>query len=173
MSGPRYAFNLFGSARKPGIQFSFTEYDFGPCFVLRTIMQRIAYLTLANYDNTAISIESNFEKTSQLDVQLAPGQVLLPTTPDDPELDTKILKVPIIYTPRDIEAMRETIEFDINGIHKTSVTIKGEGIPLKLELTQPDAEYVNFGAPLVGEIVTRTVQLTNKSKRPVRVTLVD
>jgi hydrocephalus-inducing protein len=73
VSGPSYTFTLNGSARKPGIDFSFTEFDFGPCFVLRTIMPKIAYLELVNYDDTAISVETDFEKTSVLDVQLAPG----------------------------------------------------------------------------------------------------
>lgn len=35
VSGPAYHFNLSGSARTPSINFSFTTYDFGPCFVLK------------------------------------------------------------------------------------------------------------------------------------------
>ena len=40
VSGPKYSFTLQGSSRKPGINFSFNEKDFGPCFVLRTIMPK-------------------------------------------------------------------------------------------------------------------------------------
>jgi len=97
-------------------------------------MPRTTYLELANYDDTAVSIETDFEKTNTIDVQLAPGQVLLPTTANDPEREKKVLKVPIIFTPRAIEKCKETVAFDINGIHKMSAVIKGEGIPLKLEL---------------------------------------
>ena len=37
---------------------------------------------MINYDNQAISIESDFIRHPYLDVQLAPGQVLLPCRPD-------------------------------------------------------------------------------------------
>lgn len=35
ISGPKYDFHLVGKARKPGIKFSTTTVDFGPCFVTR------------------------------------------------------------------------------------------------------------------------------------------
>jgi hypothetical protein len=81
--------------------------------------------------------------------------------------------VPIIFTPREITTIRETVTFDINNVHKMSVVIKGEGIPLKLELANSEQENVNFGVARVGTEVSKTVQLTNRSKRPVRVTLVE
>jgi len=34
-SGPNYYFSLVGSAKKPGVEFSFLNYDFRQCFVLR------------------------------------------------------------------------------------------------------------------------------------------
>lgn len=78
-----------------------------------------------------------------------------------------------MFTPRAIETVKETVHFDINGIYKVSTVIKGEGIPLKLELASAEQEYVNFGVVRVGADVTKTVLLTNKSKRPVRLTLID
>lgn len=35
ISGPTYTFILRGTAKTPGIDFSFYTYDFGPCFVLK------------------------------------------------------------------------------------------------------------------------------------------
>jgi len=61
---------------------SFTAYDFGPSFVMKQPMPRQGVLTIVNNDNIAISIETDFEKKPYLDCQLAPGQVLLPSTPD-------------------------------------------------------------------------------------------
>jgi hydrocephalus-inducing protein len=57
---------------------SFNTYDFGPCFVMRQPMPKTVMLEITNMDNSAISIETNFEKKPYLDVQLSPGQVLMP-----------------------------------------------------------------------------------------------
>ena len=65
-------------------------------------MPRTETLEIINYDNSAISVETAFEKLPHLDVQLAPGQVLLPTSPTDPDLEKKKLLVPITFTPREI-----------------------------------------------------------------------
>lgn len=35
ISGPTYTFIMRGTAKIPGIDFSFFNYDFGPCFVLK------------------------------------------------------------------------------------------------------------------------------------------
>jgi Flagellar-associated PapD-like len=173
VSGPKYTFVLQGSSRKPGVHFSFNEKDFGPCFVLRTLMPKTEMLEIINYDNSAISIETNFEKLPHLDVQLAPGQVLLPTTPNDPDLEKKKLIVPIIFTPREIMTYNNVVVFDINNVMKFQVVIKGEGTQVKLELASRDQETVDFGVSRVGVEKTKTVQLTNKSKRSINLTLVD
>lgn len=76
-SGPKYDFLLNGSARKPGIKLSFHNYDFGPCFVMRQPMPKKMILEITNFDNSAISVETNYERKPYLDVQLAPGQVLV------------------------------------------------------------------------------------------------
>jgi hydrocephalus-inducing protein len=44
ISGPTYTFVLRGSAKKPGIDFSFFSFDFGPCFVLKQPLPITAYL---------------------------------------------------------------------------------------------------------------------------------
>lgn len=173
VSGPKYSFVLQGSSRKPGVHFGFNEKDFGPCFVLRTIMPKTEMLEIINYDNSAISIETTFEKLPHLDVQLAPGQVLLPTTPNDPDLERKKLLVPIIFTPREVTNYSDVITFDINNVMKYQVTVKGEGVPVKLELGSREQENVDFGVVRVGSEKTKTVQLINKSKRSIILTLVD
>lgn len=76
-----------------------------------------------------MSLECQFEKTSYLDVQLANGQVLLPF-----DQNKDILKVPFVFTPRDIEKYEETVLLDINGLHTMEVKIKGEGVPFKIDL---------------------------------------
>jgi hypothetical protein len=45
---------------------------------MRQPMPKTVMLEITNMDNSAISIETNFEKKPYLDVQLSPGQVLMP-----------------------------------------------------------------------------------------------
>lgn len=114
VSGPIYNFVLQGNARKPGVELKFLSYDFGPCYVMKSPLPITALLEMRNRDNTAMSVESLFEKKPFLDVQLASGQVILPlqieSTKDKRGLiETKefnVLKVPIVFTPR------ETIKYD-------------------------------------------------------------
>jgi hydrocephalus-inducing protein len=101
ISGPTYQFDLKGSARKPGVDLSFTSYDFGPCFVLKQPLSTTVYLEMRNRDNSAMSIESSFDKKPHLDFQLANGQVLLPIQLDKDKKETNVLRVPIVFTPRE------------------------------------------------------------------------
>lgn len=166
-SGPKFNFLLNGTARKPGIEMSFHQYDFGPCFVTRQPMSIKAVLELVNNDDSAISIETNFEKKPYLDVQLSPGEVLLPSTKDKQEK----LSIPIIFTPRAIQKYYEVVTFDFNGIYKIDVVIKGEGIPMNIELVDPDQHIVDFGILAKGSDVTKTVNLINKSRKAIQFTL--
>lgn len=166
-SGPKFNFLLNGTARKPGIEMSFHQYDFGACFFTRQPMPVRAVLELTNHDDSAISIETNFEKKPYLDVQLSPGEVLLPSTKDKLE---KLL-IPIIFTPREITKYNEVVTLDFNGIYKIDVVIKGEGIPLNIELKDPDQHIVDFGIVPKGSDSTKVVELVNKSRKPIQFTL--
>jgi hypothetical protein len=45
--------------------------------------------------------------------------------------------VPIHWTPRTPGVFAETIEFLVNGKHKQIIKIKGEGVPMLVELEDP------------------------------------
>jgi len=62
---------------------------------------------------------------------------------------------------------REVVTFDFNGLYKMDVVISGEGIPMQLELVDPDQAIVDFGIVSVMGDVTKTIPLINKSKKPV------
>jgi len=126
-------------------------------------MPKKIVLEIINLDNSAIAVETTFEKKPYLDVQLAPGQVLVPSTKEAPIK----LEIPIIFTPREIKKYQETISFEFNNLYTIDVTITGEGIPMQLELEDPDQAVVDFGVVSVGGDVTRTIPLVNKSKKPV------
>lgn len=101
--------------------------SFGPCFVLKQPLGITGVLELRNRDSVAMSIESQFEKKPYLDFQLSSGQVLLPLQLDKDKKEVNVLRVPIIFTPRETIKYDETIILDINNLHKIEVKITGEG----------------------------------------------
>ena len=64
------------------------------------------------------------------------------------------LEIPILFTPRDIKSYSEVVTFDFNKLYKVDVIVKGEGIPLQLELKDPDQAFLDFGIVSVGGDVT-------------------
>jgi hydrocephalus-inducing protein len=164
VSGPKYDFHLVGRARKPGIKLSSTTVDFGPCFVSRQPVPIKKTLLVSNIDTTAISVETDYEKKPHLDVLLTPGQVLMP---EGSAPDVEKLAIPILFTPRDIRSYLEKFTLDFNNLYKVDVIVKGEGIPLQLELVDQDQAFLDFGILSVGGDVTKTVPLVNRSKKPV------
>ncbi len=64
--------------------------------------------------------------------------------------ENNVLKIPIVFTPRESKKYEETITFDINGLHKIDVLVQGEGIPLKLELESSQDQNIDFGIARVG-----------------------
>jgi len=112
-----------------------------------------------------MSLEANFEKTNYLDIQLANGQVLLPYNNNN-----NILKVPIVFTPRDIMKYEETIQLDINNLHKMELKVMGEGIPFKIDLDKQEDQVINFGTVKTGQDITKTIYIVNHSKKAINIT---
>lgn len=66
-------------------------------------------------------------------MNLVPGTVLMPMSSENKEDEHKI-EIPIMFTPREMKTYQEKVTFDFNNLYKVDVIIKGEGIPLQLEL---------------------------------------
>ena len=172
VSGPTYVLEIRGNARKPGVELSFFEYNFGPCFVLKHPLAITKELELKNRDNAAMSIETLFEKKNYLDFQLASGQVLFPLQYDkNTGKELNILKIPVVFTPREFMSYEEVITLDINNLFKLDLKIYGEGIQFKLELEKTEDQHIDFGILKVGQDVTRTVSLINYSKKSMNLSL--
>lgn len=61
-----------------------------------------------------------------------------------------MLTVPIMFTPRELKKYSQDFVFDINGLNKIIVKVKGEGVPLKLELEKTQDQNIDFGITKVG-----------------------
>ena len=98
--------DLIGAARRPNIDFSVTNHDFGPCFVGRsgvtsavdpfspshgnTPFEQLD-VVLSNKDLTDCWVSTTFQRSSWLDVQLVTSMIEAGGS----------LVVPIIFTPRE------------------------------------------------------------------------
>jgi hydrocephalus-inducing protein len=165
----KYIYNLVpkGSGVKPALQFSFMQFDFGPCFVTspggQTIVEETV-LSLVNRDSVNnISIDCGFQKTRALWID-CPPTVLEPGA---------VLNIPIRFAPRDVKDYTFILPFVVNGTSKIPVTITGSGIQARIELADPSQRRINFGVVNVGDEVRKNVTLINRSKKALPVQLVE
>eukprot|EP00397_Hematodinium_sp_SG-2012_P000030 GEMP01000030.1.p1 GENE.GEMP01000030.1~~GEMP01000030.1.p1 ORF type:complete len:4608 (+),score=1069.56 GEMP01000030.1:10-13833(+) len=180
-SGPgesAYLIELMGRARRPQLDFSFTNYDFGPCFVKKGTMsagepsspqnaskQPYSHVDLivTNRDQHDCILSTSFLRLPYLDVQMNTTMIEAGQS----------LTVPIIFTPRDYIEYRERIEFMINDVTKSYVNLRGRGTPMHLELVSMEMQNVDFGVTTGNQSVSRSVRVVNKSARSVTFTLTD
>ena len=171
VSGPTYTFLLNARARIPNVHFSTVCVNFGPCYVMRQHTSVSQVLTIRNLDKEALSVETNFENKnkSHLDIaNLYTGQVVLPYTKktDKNEKNEKdeSLNVQFIFTPREFIKYREIIKFTFNGIYDVEVEVLGEGIPLRLELEDPNLQVLNFGIIQLGQFKKMEFSIINRGR---------
>lgn len=161
VSGPKYDFHLSGKARKPGVKLNSHVFDFGSCFVTAQPAPIKKILEITNLDSQAISLETDFEKKTYLDLPVVPGQVLMPG-------EENKLQIPIVFTPREIRKYSETVRLDFNGLYFVDLQIAGQGIPLNLDLKDPDHQTTDLGTVSVGGNATRVVPVINRSTKSVK-----
>lgn len=78
------------------------------------------------------------------------------------------LEIPIYFTPREIRKYHETVKLDFNGLYFIDINIVGEGIPLMIDLKDPDQGFIDLGVIGVGGDITKTIPLINRSVKPVK-----
>ena len=72
----------------------------------------------------------------------------------------------IQFKPLETITYCEDVVFEINSLSKRTLTIRGEGAQMRIELANPAQKMVNFGALRVADTVTKTVKLINHSPTP-------
>lgn len=78
------------------------------------------------------------------------------------------VKIPIVFTPREIRKYNETIKLDFNGLYFVDMQITGQGIPLNLDLKDPDHAHTDMGIVSVGGNSTKIVPIINRSTKAVK-----
>ncbi|XP_037371987.1 hydrocephalus-inducing protein homolog isoform X2 [Talpa occidentalis] len=156
-SGPVFTCSITGCAVSPAIHFSFTSYNFGPCFIYQAGMPPYKQtLVITNKEETSMSIECLYSSTPYLELNFR-VDVIKPG---------KTLEIPITFYPRESINYQELIPFEINGLSQQIVEIKGRGTEMKLTITDPANRIVKLGALLPGQVVKKTVCIVNNSQAP-------
>lgn len=166
VTGDTYTFIINAKASSPQIKFSSTKVDFGQIYVQRPPQSIKQIITVSNLDQEALTVETNFEnitKKSHIDVLLSTGQVILPSNNIN-----DALKIPIIFTPREVKKYRDTISIKFNGIYEQEVEITGEGIPLKVDIEE-NIQSLNFGIIQLREKKNMDFSIINRGRMRVEV----
>ena len=123
-NGPSIPIILKGSGVEPKASFSFLEYDFGPRLLLQHNMSNTATLRITNNDKNDLNINcTNIKNNGIIDiVHFEPG--LLP--------HGESMDIDYVFRPGKAIKYKETFDFEINGVYKKVVTIKGEGAMMKV-----------------------------------------
>ncbi|XP_065674972.1 hydrocephalus-inducing protein homolog isoform X4 [Hydra vulgaris] len=153
-NGPTYQLSLTGNGVLPAIKFSFTSYNFGPCFLYRsgaTIMKKILHIT--NEDTKEISVECLYSNTSHLEIHFPPV-IIFPGETKESE---------ICFYPRDVKYYNEQVVFEINSLSPIYLSVCGQGIEMMVEVLNPVDRKVNLGFLRVNEKVSKSVRIVNNS----------
>uniref|UniRef100_G3VZI4 HYDIN axonemal central pair apparatus protein n=1 Tax=Sarcophilus harrisii TaxID=9305 RepID=G3VZI4_SARHA len=152
--GPTYVCTLSGSSVTPAVHFSFTNYNFGTCFIYLPGMSLYKQiLVIKNNEDKPVNLDCLYTNTAHLEVTwrvvvIKPG---------------KSIEVPITFYPREPMFYKELIPFEINGLSQQIVEIQGKGTEMKVTVLDPENRIVKFGALLPGQVVKRTALIVNHS----------
>ncbi|GAA6221266.1 hydrocephalus-inducing protein homolog [Lates japonicus] len=160
--GPTFTFSIKGRAVAPSLEFSFTKFNFGKCFLYSPgMMPTSQSLVISNKGERDISVQCQFKNTSYLEINFQP----------DILSSGAVMEVPITFYPRDACRYHEKLTFILNSCVKKQVDILGQGVEMKLEVEDPRQRNVNLGSLMVGQKVKKQVALVNRSPLDLSFTL--
>ena len=158
-NGDTYELKLSGVGYKPRLDFSFTQHDFGACFVHEEGMRaEQQVLVITNQDERDVSVDLDFVSTDYLEVNAS----TLCLSPGESQ------EVALTFRPRHAERYRETLHFEINGLFTIPVMVTGEGVEMRLEISSPNKQ-IAFGSIRALQSVMKAVRISNRSKLPISI----
>ncbi|KAK2918189.1 hydrocephalus-inducing protein homolog [Channa argus] len=161
--GPTFTFAIKGRAVAPSLEFSFTKFNFGKCFLhCPGMVPPSKTLVISNKDERDISIQCQFENTSYLEMDFHPD-ILSPGA---------VMEVPLTFYPREADRYYEKITFIFNSCVRKHVDILGRGIEMNLTVENPKHKKIKLGSVMLGQKVKKQVVIVNRSALDVSFTLV-
>ncbi|XP_073461747.1 hydrocephalus-inducing protein homolog [Aquarana catesbeiana] len=162
VNGPMLTCQIQGRAVCPGIHLSFTECNFGHCFIFHDGMKPVRKsLIVTNKDDRDVSIDCLYSNTAHMVVEFN-SDVLPPGGK---------MEVPITFYPRAAILYQEMVVFQLNGHSTQNLRLQGQGIEMKVEVADPKYKVTNFGAVSIGQTVKKNISVVNRSAAPVTCSL--
>ena len=166
VGGRKYDMRLDAVGYRPALKFSWHQFDFGPSHVHQSGMPPKKHqLVIRNDDDKPFAIDCLFDPSSA--PFLAVGETPTSLEPG------KSASVEVEFFPRVVGKARASIPFQINGLYTVHVNVSGEGVPLRVELANPEDASVNFGSLREGQSCSREIKIANRGKLPAEVRLTE
>ncbi|XP_054864966.1 hydrocephalus-inducing protein homolog [Amphiprion ocellaris] len=160
--GPTFTFAIKGRAVAPSLEFSFTKFNFGKCFLYRPgMVPPSRTLVISNKGKRDISIQCQFKNTAVFEMDFQPD-ILSPGA---------AMEVPVTFCPREARRYHEKLTFILSSSITKQVDISGQGVEMKLELEDPRHKKVKLGSLTLGQKVKKQVVLVNRSSLDLSFTL--
>lgn len=154
-NGSVYHIHLDGIAVRPDLQFSFSQFDFGACFVYKAGMKlRTTSLTLTNRGSKDLNVSCLTELNNSA-FQFDFKQLILM-----PGKSTTSL---ITFIPRECKSYTDKLVFELNGLTRREVILSGLGAQMRVELNDPKQKLFDVGTLQIGKSSKKTLQLINRS----------
>ncbi|XP_028982034.1 hydrocephalus-inducing protein homolog [Diachasma alloeum] len=120
IKGPIFTILLNASAKSPSVEFSFTQHDFGACYIRDQSQPYEVILGISNNEETPAIVEVQAENLQNFIVNSGPlSQAISTQNP---------ISVPIYFQPVDEQKYEEYLTFIVNSTIDKRITLRGEGI---------------------------------------------
>nr|KAF7425254.1 hypothetical protein H0235_007692 [Vespula pensylvanica] len=158
LKGPTYRLILKAIACKSPIEFSFRQYDFGPCYVRESSPYQIE-LRVSNTGNKPLVMECKFEEQPHMSINLNELSQAL--------AGKSSISIPIKFRPLQETNYEEILKFLINSTIEENIKITGEGINYKIRLVNSRDKIIELGNVPVHKTLIRKVPVINEGRAPV------
>lgn len=153
-NGSVYHIHLDGIAVRPDLQFSFNEFDFGPCFVYKAGMKlNTASLVMTNKGTKDLNVSCLSELNSSV-FQFDFKQLIL--------MPGKSVSNLITFIPRECRMYNEKLVFELNGLTRREVNLKGQGAQMRVELFEPKQKIFDLSTLQIGKVSKKVLKLINR-----------
>ncbi|KAM6253129.1 hydrocephalus-inducing protein homolog [Porphyrio hochstetteri] len=141
----------------PTVHFSTKKLNFGTCLTYQAGMPPAQQtFVITNTADKDVRLNCLFTNTAHLKVDF-PGSILRPGG---------TVEVPVTFYPREVTSYHELIPFEINGLCRQTVEVRGRGTEIKVEVVEPRGKVVELGALSISQTVKKTVTIANRSTVP-------
>jgi hypothetical protein len=157
VNGQSYAFTINGIGNKPLLKFSQVDIDFGTQFVLKSSLEPYSStISITNCDVREMSVDLLPLKTDGLQAMIGKNHIM----------PNETISIEITFLPLEAKRYQDYLKVEVNGILSADIRITGEATEFKVEPVVIDYRSLNFGAVRVGNSVTKTGKIINKSAIP-------